>query len=1014
MGGYDTYCSICGAVLCQPLWRDEGDEDAEHEYEYDRSIIKVSDVIWMNDVRVISENPDSASINKVFISGLADYEDVGIFHVEPGNHPNFPTESQAQYNDGQVDFRCYDWDTEHPCAIPFHTACYRVLEECLSTDRCKEKLVDEEVLYQTWKCFVDLGGFSQCLLGISYGIVTNEQYWPTIRGKEASAMNPLEIPQLQTYYRNMALFKKSDTNSEIQRPISEIQLNKDPFARLAPELLLIIVSQLPIASLESLRAASPAIGGLGLSNGFWKHKLRHDMPWLFDLPGSGDKEPDWAKCYAELLERSDISSPIQIRGLVNRRRIWGVCEQFAPSYAEKKATLDENCTRSEASLLAGAISTPMRRLTSIPPRTESSALPLLQDLSDLQHSLPRLLIFWSRKGALSGFGTQAGGTLQTEDTVGSRDHFAVRDEVNIRHGDWIRGFIVTSCRSHKPYSERKVVGIQVLFIYGESVQLGQRSGDARLIHVENDHLLAGLLAQWSPADLVSGLSLLQVPASGHTAHTAHTAQLAEIQATKPEAHSEIGSRLWKDSLPPPEITLSQERFGYWTSDLKVDLAPMEALFFGTDENELSAIIEVSGDTQLGAFEVRYSNQPPKSIGPRPLTLKSLSIDGPGGERIISVTIVVSHIITGIRVVTNFNRQLVLGPCEPNVPSETIYSSNEEKALCGIYCTWTDRSSPKARLECLAGMFYPSPNNTIQSPPLGPQETIAHDRSHWWEPSSPPSTWTPSGPIHGAHEGSWNEGVQYPSSSASATWLDCITLPIHKIRLNYAHPTENLPFTPISLILEYIDGSINSVGPTRLNPPTDDEGDNGAPWCWCHMGGRGSRPERGKTLHYRSGEEWIIESGSMLDSCRFWVDGGVSGSGPLTGMQFVSAAGDESPCWGACEGPAAAVISFGKDTEKDEDGNINRNPHLPFTLRNPSPQPSLPTSSRPPTTPKMTSATLPAQPRLHRNGEHKNRCAARYDDGSQCGCTSYKYSYADSNGYAVCTCGHREMGHGAET
>jgi hypothetical protein len=120
MGGYDVYCAICGATLVRIDWPgrpeaddtdnnidevgevEEGDimsdeggghlgedgdrgddtdndghtdmddnednddegEDGEDEMEYDPSVMDVQSVSWIEDVRVISENPDSISMEK--------------------------------------------------------------------------------------------------------------------------------------------------------------------------------------------------------------------------------------------------------------------------------------------------------------------------------------------------------------------------------------------------------------------------------------------------------------------------------------------------------------------------------------------------------------------------------------------------------------------------------------------------------------------------------------------------------------------------------------------------------------------------------------------------------------------------------------------------------------------------------------------------------------------------------------------------------------------------------------
>ncbi|KAL4803115.1 hypothetical protein BDV18DRAFT_153807 [Aspergillus unguis] len=917
MGGYDNYCAICGVRVEQLIYVDDDDEDdidqnvngdVEDDERYDKSLVKVDDVLWMNEIRVMSENREALSMNKVFVSGPAQYADYGFFDADPGNHPNFPTPAQMDYDeDGKVRFRCFDWNTDHAFAVAFHAPCRGLLEEFVSTQLNAGESIDEEILYQTFKDFVsEDDDCAQCLTKIDYGIDTTQQYWEPKRGEEYSVMEPLNIFDLQDYYADLPQLDDEDMDAKTHTDVSAAQLSNDPMARLPAELLLEILIALPMTSANCLRAASPAVARLQLSNGFWKQKLRYGMPWLFDFPDNEDEELDWAKCYADLRARSKNGNPEQILALVNRRRIWGVCEQLAPSYTRRKAVKDEERRRSQGSLVTRATSTPIRRLTSPQAKTESLALGLLRSLADLEGDPPALSVFWTSKGALSGFGVHRGNM----DTVGSPEKFAKRDDVEIEKSDWIRGFILTSRSSAtgagSDEARRKVVGLKVLFIHGEPIQLGQSDGDHLLIHTESNSLLVGLLAQWSSGKPISGLSLLHVPVSQGSPHAA---ALAQAQACKPESSTAIGSRLWKDHLPPPEMTMSEPRVGYWSMDFKADLAPMEALVFGRDEAELATITEISADAQFGAFEVRYTNKPPKTIGPRPLTMKSLSIDGPGGERIVAVGTAVGHITHGIRLITSYNRQLVLGSCRPNQRSETIHGSTDGKALRGIYCNWSARSSPKTALECIAGLFCPGEQGTAST------DGDTDGDAHWWESCAPPSSWTASGPVYGAHETPHHpmrRSTSYPTASAVVTWLDC-TQPVRSVRLNVAHRTQNLPFTPTSLILEHTDGSVSSVGPTRLTAPVDTEGEKGLPWCWCSYDFKlpASESPLGKTLHYSTAEEFSIEGGALLGSCRIWADD----NGPLRGMQFVSTDGGEGPRWGVCEGPPTAAIAFGGQSGK---------------------------------------------------------------------------------------------------
>lgn len=45
--------------------------------------------------------------SRVFISGPATYVDAGVFKVEPGADPNFPTENQVQYRNGRARIKVY-------------------------------------------------------------------------------------------------------------------------------------------------------------------------------------------------------------------------------------------------------------------------------------------------------------------------------------------------------------------------------------------------------------------------------------------------------------------------------------------------------------------------------------------------------------------------------------------------------------------------------------------------------------------------------------------------------------------------------------------------------------------------------------------------------------------------------------------------------------------------------------------------------------------------------------------
>lgn len=118
----------------------------------------------------------------------------------------------------------------------------------------------------------------------------------------------------------------------------------DPFAN-SPELLFLIMIRLPVVSFEAFRHASPAAARLDLDNGFWKQKVRHNMPWIFDLPEEANDHPghkiDWVQVYTDLDMASEPDEDWETLGvfrflgvLKNCRRIWETCEDIARAFEQ--------------------------------------------------------------------------------------------------------------------------------------------------------------------------------------------------------------------------------------------------------------------------------------------------------------------------------------------------------------------------------------------------------------------------------------------------------------------------------------------------------------------------------------------------------------------------------------------------------------------------------------------------------------------------------------------------------
>jgi hypothetical protein len=148
--------------------------------------------------------------------------------------------------------------------------------------------------------------------------------------------NPVRISKLDADFD--LIMKSLDKKAEQdQNPQDE-----DIFNKLSPELRHEVFKLLPAGSILALKAASLAMHTTTLSREFWKHRLRSEMPWLWEIHDidvfqSQELEDKTSKLLLDIQKKSQYTSKNDdyIFGLANRRRIWGVCEQIQSRYLEK-------------------------------------------------------------------------------------------------------------------------------------------------------------------------------------------------------------------------------------------------------------------------------------------------------------------------------------------------------------------------------------------------------------------------------------------------------------------------------------------------------------------------------------------------------------------------------------------------------------------------------------------------------------------------------------------------------
>ncbi|CAP78995.1 Pc06g00020 [Penicillium rubens Wisconsin 54-1255] len=291
MGGWEIYCAICSGTFSSQVDMDpEGtDEDC---YRYD--LLQECNLEWLNEVCGLGVNPDAR--------GNENYHDFS----EIGN----------------------------PHVFPFHQICYHdILKRCIHQENPEQ--IKRDTLFDVLE---DLNGGRYVRLQISYGEPepSAEQVWCTTKGQEILVVNPVRIPQLDSDLDVImkSLEKKGSPHQNSQ--------SEDIFNILPIELRREVFKHLSVGSILAVKAASLAMHTTTLPRGLWNHRLRSEMPWLWeihdiDVLQSQESEYKASNLLLDIQTKSQYTSDNDgyILGLANRRRIWGVCEQIRSRYMEK-------------------------------------------------------------------------------------------------------------------------------------------------------------------------------------------------------------------------------------------------------------------------------------------------------------------------------------------------------------------------------------------------------------------------------------------------------------------------------------------------------------------------------------------------------------------------------------------------------------------------------------------------------------------------------------------------------
>ncbi|KAF4983917.1 hypothetical protein FZEAL_794 [Fusarium zealandicum] len=702
--GQDVYCAICGALA-----RHYDPAFYEGDGPYNTDLMSREDCEWLGNVRVLGYRPDLKSHERAFLTSRATGREYGLY----------VTTEDVTFPNGESTIETYNNQNGTVIAFPIHSACYKQL--CIALAPAK---VDLDVLYETFKSICN-GEHASCL-ELDYGDAKDcmSYLWVTQQGTEDMVTSPSSDQALIEYYRSLT--KEFPQNQE-KGPLIDPQIGPgtdaghDPFHQLSAELILQIMELLDTPSVRQWRASSRPVAQLTIGHGFWRSRICHSMPWVYDFPQDDDDMPrqvvDWLSVFKKLDAVSDRSNKIarqleQIRReeaesnaplgsgrqqqmndkicmrdwsdmnlkLTNRRRIWSVIHQVLDLYSPRKATKDLAKQGQPPTLIDAELTEIPKLILPEPMDTSSRKVALLQDFGDLATATPTMIICWKEGGELADIQVQQPDSTKDSNTEEDfpQTEIQVQDKAKVPKEGWLIGFVIVSRRderkTHKDTVYRRIVGLGCLFSNGMTKSFGQTDGDYRVMLVSPEHFAVGFSVTTSKDSVLTSLALLQQPMSkAPSCSNGRLFKQPDGYTSPNEPVQRLGNQfngtfnrqaipyLWKGEIPPAAFQLHKLVDAHLANEITdKNLSPMEALVFGYSDNELSEIVALSVDTLLRGFQLHYSTGKVRSIGPNCDAMVRLNIDGKGGERIVELYVSVNYVPTCMRFVTNRGRQLIIG------------------------------------------------------------------------------------------------------------------------------------------------------------------------------------------------------------------------------------------------------------------------------------------------------------------------------------------------------------------
>ncbi|KAJ3754810.1 hypothetical protein EV361DRAFT_951610 [Lentinula raphanica] len=873
MGDWDIYCALCAASFQHlPRLNPLGN--------------------WISILQVIGQNSEATGLSCCYISGDGRSSYYGYAVCKPSNDPNCPAPENGSHTFEISTY--FNYAEMQEGAIPVHKSCLQIFKKVLAQTKGASLSqldgidINPDILFSTMRQKRQTQGL-RCL-DINYFELDeykHEQYFdPEQSALEPFLCDPIHIPVIEDYIQAMPIAR---TDPDVKHTPSHIRSLHDPLSSLPPEILIEILVILPTESLKALMTASLAARQIQLTPSFWKRRVEIQMPWSWEViarAGAAEegKSYDWKQIHNDLytLSKADVGD-LRSFGFANRRRIYNVCQQLLPVYiqleneAQGSSSADDDSEEMLRDAKCKHFVGILMPLTSAFSPTNTLMLPRW---SDIDNETKMLELSWNSSGVLASIAItiRSVRSAVAASEVETAENFKT-DTLVIQKGDWIEGFLF-----YMSAPETKITGVTVRTLRSPGSTFGSTSGiGRRLMSVDEGSVFVGLKAA-TATGAIARLGLLECPFPLNTDRP-------------PQVNAATRKLIWKHQLPPPNVRALPFLAGYNNyGDEATECGQyMETLIFGSSDSQLDTLTGISVSANFKGLYAYHNDTEPSFIGLSNEDLKYFAIDGPGGERVVKLSLAVGSTPVGLKVLTNRGRQGIFGMLrQDSCQTHDFTAEAPNEVIAGLYGSF---ETFKGYLNFTSFGVLCASTTSSQSPTTSSMSPGA------WDPTPPPSHWRTEGSIYGGSE------------HFALTYLD-LTKPISKISGLLAAPDWYYIIELGGFVVTYADGTTTYVSvPTNQWEDFDGVATEVANFTnrQRYMSHGFGKADEGLVAHVTDQEAseqnhdgacWDLGAeGAQISMVTVWA------GKYLNGIQFHTADGRTSPKWGKCgQNPAAFLVT----------------------------------------------------------------------------------------------------------